>query len=221
MVAYSRARRFLNSLVLASCQKSRDVFQRRAHAPDTRPLGPSVPQRAHEAQGFDHHWTLACIQLSRLLSELAVNRGRRVRRIHNIAQGLLGARRHLHVFVVAGEPSGDALGAALMTALRAQIRQGNSHRNCIIKDCVVDEGLSAKESKTKECVREEGRQEVRFSGVGGPLMRAAGLQEVFGMEDLAVMGLWELIPHILRLYVRLQQARRAILHSRPDIGDTN
>ena len=142
-----------------------------------------------------------------------------MRRIHNIAQGLLGARRHLHVFVVAGEPSGDALGAALMTALRAQIRQGNSHRNCIIKDCVVDEGLSAKESKTKECVREEGRQEVRFSGVGGPLMRAAGLQEVFGMEDLAVMGLWELIPHIPRLYVRLQQARRAILLSRPDIGD--
>jgi lipid-A-disaccharide synthase len=139
--------------------------------------------------------------------------------MHNIAQGLLGARRHLHVFVVAGEPSGDVLGAALMTALRAQIRQGNSHRNCIIKpDCGVDEGLSAEESKI---VREEGRQEVKFSGVGGPLMRAAGLQEVFGMEDLAVMGLWELIPHILRLYVRLQQARRAILHSRPDIGDTN
>jgi lipid-A-disaccharide synthase len=58
---------------------------------------------------------------------------------------------------------------------------------------------------------------VRFSGVGGPLMQRAGLEVVFDMADLAVMGLWELLPHIPRLLMRLRQARRAILAAQPDI----
>lgn len=34
-------------------------------------------------------------------------------------------------------------------------------------------------------------------------MREEGLQPIFPMEDLAVMGLWELLPHIINFRVNL------------------
>jgi lipid-A-disaccharide synthase len=116
--------------------------------------------------------------------------------------GMRLAFRKLHVFVVAGEPSGDALGAAVMTALRARVLQEASQRD-------------ASPDRAEGSGTQGG--DVRFSGVGGPLMRRAGLEVVFDMADLAVMGLWELLPHIPRLLMRLRQARRAILAAQPDI----
>jgi hypothetical protein len=96
------------------------------------------------------------------------------------------ASRALHVFIVAGEPSGDALGAGVMTAMRSQLSAPQQHA-------------------------------VRFSGIGGPLMREAGLESVFDMAELAVMGLAELIPHLPRLYMRLHEAQRAVIDTKPDI----
>ncbi len=54
-------------------------------------------------------------------------------------------------------------------------------------------------------------EEVRFSGIGGECMQAEGLQTIFPMTDLAVMGLLELIPHLPRLAARLWQTVRAIV----------
>lgn len=61
------------------------------------------------------------------------------------------------------------------------------------------------------------QHDLRFSGVGGPLMRDAGLEVVFDMADLSVMGLTELIPHLPRLYSRLQQAQSKVIGTKPDI----
>ena len=120
------------------------------------------------------------------------------------------ALRRLHVFVVAGEPSGDALGAAVMASLRARVRHAHERgapcgagRGGVLPPGAFPPGACG--------------GSVRFSGVGGPLMRRAGLEVLFDMSDLAVMGLWELLPHIPRLLVRLRQARRAILDAQPDI----
>jgi len=104
--------------------------------------------------------------------------------------------RALHVFVVAGEPSGDALGAAVMAAMRTHL---------------------AVEARAERGRSKQAADGVRFSGIGGPLMRKAGLEVVFDMADLSVMGLSELIPHLPRLYARLQQARRAVAETKPDI----
>ncbi len=85
------------------------------------------------------------------------------------------------IFLVAGEPSGDVLGARLMRALK-----------------------------------EETGGEVAFAGVGGPLMAAEGLDSLFPMSDLSVMGLAEVLPRIPRLLRRLAQTAAAARRLSPD-----
>jgi lipid-A-disaccharide synthase len=85
------------------------------------------------------------------------------------------------IFLIAGEASGDVLGARVMTALRAQ------------------------------------QPGVMFSGIGGARMEEAGLVSQFPMQELAVMGLAEILPRILLLRRRLNETVAAIKVSRPDI----
>jgi len=87
----------------------------------------------------------------------------------------------MHIMIVAGESSGDRLGAALMRALRTEA------------------GVA-----------------LRFSGVGGAMMRAEGLETVFPAEDIAVMGFVEVVPHIPRVLDRLRRATRFAARERPD-----
>jgi len=86
-----------------------------------------------------------------------------------------------HIFILAGESSGDRLGAALMRRLR-----------------------------------EENAGAIKISGVGGDAMIAEGLEPVFPMQDIAVMGLVEVIPHLVRLRSRLNTASAEILATKPD-----
>lgn len=58
---------------------------------------------------------------------------------------------------------------------------------------------------------------VRFAGIGGDAMTAAGLRSLFPMTDLAVMGLVEVIPHIRRLVRRIDETVAAIDHLRPQV----
>ena len=74
------------------------------------------------------------------------------------------------IFIVAGEPSGDLLGARLMAALRAET---------------------------------EGR--IRFAGVGGERMAAEGLRSLVPIDQLAVMGIFEVVPHALRILRIIRQ----------------
>ncbi len=83
--------------------------------------------------------------------------------------------------LVAGEASGDTLGAALINALRARLPGA------------------------------------RFVGVTGPKMRAAGCESWADAEELALMGLAEIVRHLPRL-LRLRRALTArFLESRPDV----
>ncbi|MBK1697821.1 lipid-A-disaccharide synthase [Rhodovibrio salinarum] len=85
------------------------------------------------------------------------------------------------IFLVAGEPSGDQLGARLMAELKAETG---------------------------------GR--VRFAGVGGDRMEGEGLQSLFPMSDLSVMGLAEVLPHLPRILTRMRQTVAAARALRPD-----
>ncbi len=82
-------------------------------------------------------------------------------------------------FVIAGEPSGDALGAALMVGLKAL------------------------------------QPDVRFVGVGGPLMESHGLHSLFPMHELAVMGLAEVLPKLRSLLARVRQCADAVTDANP------
>ncbi|MGB3147660.1 MAG: lipid-A-disaccharide synthase, partial [Paracoccaceae bacterium] len=84
----------------------------------------------------------------------------------------------MKLFLIAGEPSGDALGAALMAGLRDL--------------CPND---------------------LTFAGVGGPLMAAEGLQSLFPMEELTVMGLIEIVPKYRHLKARIAETAAAVLAS--------
>jgi lipid-A-disaccharide synthase len=57
---------------------------------------------------------------------------------------------------------------------------------------------------------------VKFAGVGGPLMQASGMQSLFKMNDLSVMGLVEVLPKIPMLLSRVKQTARAVISARPD-----
>lgn len=87
----------------------------------------------------------------------------------------------MHVFVVAGEASGDRLGAAAMAGLRALT------------------------------------PDVRFSGIGGPLMQAEGLHSLFPMDELSFMGIAEVLPKYRQLRARMIQTANAVLAARPDV----
>jgi lipid-A-disaccharide synthase len=87
----------------------------------------------------------------------------------------------LKLFLIAGELSGDRLGAALIDGLVSQT-SGN----------------------------------VTFSGVGGPMMQAAGMTSLFDMSDLSVMGLVEVLPKIPMLLSRVKTTSKAVIATRPD-----
>lgn len=89
---------------------------------------------------------------------------------------------HPNVYLIAGEASGDVLGAGLMTALKTRLGG-----------------------------------DIRFSGVGGPLMAAEGLETLFPMEDLAVMGLAEVLPRLPSLLRRMGKTRADIAAKKPDV----
>lgn len=85
------------------------------------------------------------------------------------------------IWLLAGETSGDELGAKLIKALRH-----------------FDPNL-------------------KFCGVGGPKMQELGLEILFPMQDLAVMGLVEVLPKIRMLSNRLNQAVEDIKQKQPDV----
>jgi lipid-A-disaccharide synthase len=55
-----------------------------------------------------------------------------------------------------------------------------------------------------------------FVGVGGELMEKEGLTSIFPMNELAVMGFFEVVPHIFKLLRRIKQTILAIKETKPD-----
>ncbi|MDV4144096.1 lipid-A-disaccharide synthase [Shimia sp. FJ5] len=87
----------------------------------------------------------------------------------------------MRVFLIAGEPSGDRLGEALMAGLK------------------------------------ELCPEVQFEGVGGPLMQAEGMESLFPMDELSVMGIAEVLPKYRHLKRRMHQTAEAVIAAAPDV----
>ncbi len=88
----------------------------------------------------------------------------------------------MKIFVIAGEASGDQLGAAVLSALKR-----------------ID-------------------PDVAIRGIGGAAMLSAGLRDpLFPMEELSLMGIFEVVPEIPHMLKRIRQTVDAIRAYNPDI----
>lgn len=58
---------------------------------------------------------------------------------------------------------------------------------------------------------------VDIVGIGGPLMCNEGLNSLFPMEELSLMGIAEVIPHLMHLKNRINQTVKAIIDSGANI----
>lgn len=58
--------------------------------------------------------------------------------------------------------------------------------------------------------------DTRFSGFGGPRMEAEGLESVFRLTDLAVMGFFRVIPMIFKFFRVMKMAERYFAEHKPD-----
>lgn len=66
-------------------------------------------------------------------------------------------------------------------------------------------------------MKAESGEGVRFGGVGGPAMAEQGLVSLYPLEDFSVMGLLEVLPHVLTILRRIRRIAKVIKAERPDI----
>ncbi len=59
--------------------------------------------------------------------------------------------------------------------------------------------------------------DIQLMGIGGLYMKAEGLKSLFPMEELSLMGLFEILPHLFSLYNRLQETVETIVQAKPDV----
>ena len=70
-------------------------------------------------------------------------------------------------------------------------------------------------SRLMRALKQKGN--VDFYGVGGDTMKKEGLNSLFNISDLAIMGLLEVVPSIPRVLKRIQQTVDDIINIKPDI----
>lgn len=85
------------------------------------------------------------------------------------------------IFIIAGEASGDFLGAQLLKDLKAL------HPN------------------------------MQYRGIGGTQMAKEGLFSLFPMQEISLIGLTELLPHLSNIFRRIKQTKKAIEAFKPDV----
>jgi lipid-A-disaccharide synthase len=60
-------------------------------------------------------------------------------------------------------------------------------------------------------------QGIRFAGIGGETMQKAGLKSLFPMNELSVMGVFEVLPKVPHLLKRIRQTIDDIIEKQPDV----
>src|SRR6266704_1175869 len=58
----------------------------------------------------------------------------------------------------------------------------------------------------------------RLADMGGAAMTAAGLERVVRAEDMAVMGITEVVRHLPRIYREFRRLKQSLRERRPDVA---
>ena len=86
------------------------------------------------------------------------------------------------IFIIAGELSGDQIGAGLMYQIKK-----------LYKD------------------------QIKFIGVGGDKMKDVGLEPIFDMSKISVMGIFEIFSKIIQLMKLINYTKKSIIKNKPSI----
>ncbi len=106
--------------------------------------------------------------------------------------------RPLRVLLSAGEASGEMYGAELIGALRE-----------------LCEGAFPTSAKSGQIW---GTGALEFFGLGGERMRAAGCELVVDAREVAVVGLFEVLSHLPRIYGEFHRLLAEVDRRRPDVA---
>ncbi|MCB2081217.1 MAG: hypothetical protein KDD76_01175, partial [Rickettsiales bacterium] len=64
--------------------------------------------------------------------------------------------------------------------------------------------------KLMKAMRAKSERPLSFHGIGGIRMQAEGLQSLFPMHEIAIMGFAEIVPHIPHMLQRIKQTVETI-----------
>lgn len=95
----------------------------------------------------------------------------------------------MKIALIAGETSGDQLGGWLMSGIRYQVS-----------------GIGAADS----------RSDLQFIGLGGERMMAQGLQSLFPMQEISLIGFTEVLPHYFMIRTRITRMVEYLEAEKPD-----
>lgn len=95
----------------------------------------------------------------------------------------------IKIFVIAGEASGDVLGGKLIAKIKEEIANNSNFKG----------------------------KKSEFIGVGGQNMIKEGLNSLFDMSELSLMGFFEILPHLPNLIKRINQTAQKIIDEKPDV----
>jgi lipid-A-disaccharide synthase len=85
------------------------------------------------------------------------------------------------IYIIAGEPSGDAIGAIVIRRIRQE------------------------------------EPDVEIIGIGGPKMVAEGMSSLFDICEISVGGILEIVPHLRRIILLINQTIHDIFCKKPDV----
>lgn len=85
-----------------------------------------------------------------------------------------------HIFIIAGEPSGDIIASGFMRELKK-----------------LDSNI-------------------KFTGIAGVNMQKEGMESLFPLEELSVMGVAEVLPKLFSLIKRINYTAKKIVEEKPD-----
>ena len=116
--------------------------------------------------------------------------------IYNFASGIDMTK----ILIIAGEPSGDNLGADL---IKEMVFQNSLNHSRIAQEEYQDSALN--------------REELIFHGIGGPLMEHQGLVSLFRMKELSVMGLTDVLFRLPKIFSIMRRIVHYVEIWKPDL----
>lgn len=122
------------------------------------------------------------------------------------------------IYLICGEASGDIIGAKLIDALtHIKKKERDLSSDAVSALMLSHENLGNADYQMQYTLNSIPTANFKFYGVGGKMMQKQGLNSIFPMTDLSIMGFAEILPHIRKILKRIKETITDIKQVDPDI----